>query len=207
MKLFLASEAKHPDTIKKLEEFVCGFKGKSIAYIPTAANGEKWESWKNGGSWNLVNTLDVKLEKILLEDYGNGGVLERIIDKDIVWFAGGMVGYLLYWMKRCSLDKNLPKILEKTIYVGSSAGSMVLCKNSTDIATWGFVDNELGANEIKPLGLVDFDIYPHYEESLLPQIKGNYKGNKLYLLKNGEEIIVEDGKMIVIGEERIISST
>jgi dipeptidase E len=206
MRLFLASEAKHPDTMKKLEEYVGGLDGKSIAYIPTAANGEKWESWKDGGTWNLVQTLNIKLDKVLLEDYGNDSVLEKIINKDIVWFAGGMVGYLLYWMKRCSLDKHLEKILQKTIYVGSSAGSMVLCKNTTDIATWGFVDNELGASEIKPLGIVDFDIYPHFEENLFDQIKQNYKGNKLYLLKNGEEIIVEDGKVRVIGEERIIEN-
>lgn len=207
MRLFLASEAKHPDTIKKLEEYIGGFEGKSIAYIPTAANGEKWESWKDGGSWNLINTLNIKVDKVLLEDYGNNSVLEKLIDKDMVWFAGGMVGYLLYWMKRCELDKNIEKILKKSIYVGSSAGSMVLCKNSTEIATWGFVDNELGANEIRPLGLVDFDIYPHYEESLYDKIKQNYKGNKLYLLKNGEEIIVEDDKVTVIGEERIITNS
>jgi hypothetical protein len=38
----------------------------------------------------------------------------------------------------------------------------------------------------------------------LEEIKKNYKGNALYLLKNGEEIIVEDDKVTVIGEERII---
>ncbi|MEK7526626.1 MAG: hypothetical protein AAB546_04050 [Patescibacteria group bacterium] len=40
MKLFLASEAKHPDSIEKLKKFIGGFEGKSIAYVPTAANGE-----------------------------------------------------------------------------------------------------------------------------------------------------------------------
>ncbi|QQG41131.1 MAG: Type 1 glutamine amidotransferase-like domain-containing protein [Candidatus Woesebacteria bacterium] len=207
MRLFLASEAKHPDSIKKLEEYLGGFKDKSIAYIPTAANGERWESWKDGGSWSLLNSLDIKLEKILLEDYGNDSVIEKIANKDVVWFAGGMVGYLLYWMKRCSLDNAMADILKKTVYVGSSAGAMVLCPNSTEIATWSFVDNELGANEISPLKVVDFDIYPHYEESLYEKIKENYNGKKLYLLKNGEEIIVENGRVTVIGEERIISNT
>lgn len=42
---------------------------------------------------------------------------------------------------------------------------------------------------------------------LYEKIKENYKGDKLYLLKNGEEIIVEDDKITVVGEERIISST
>lgn len=206
MKLFLASEAKHPDTIKKLEEYVGGFKGKKVAYVPTAANGERWEDWKQGGSWSLVNSVGFDLENILLEDYGNESALEKFENKDIVWFAGGMVGYLLYWMKRCSIDKNISKILENSVYVGSSAGSMVLGKNGGDLATWGFVDNEKGADELSSLDVVDFDIYPHYDESLYEKIKLSYKGKKLYLLKNGEEIIVEDEKVTVIGEERIITN-
>ena len=32
-------------------------------------------------------------------------------------------------------------------------------------------------------GLVDFEIYPHYEDHLYGQIKKLYKGKKLYLLK------------------------
>jgi len=39
-RLFLASEAKHPESMQKLEDFVGGLKSKKIAYIPTAANGE-----------------------------------------------------------------------------------------------------------------------------------------------------------------------
>lgn len=205
MKLFLASEAKNPESYKKLEKFIGGFDGKKVGYIPTAANGSKWEHWKDGGSWKLVNSLDIDLETILLEDYGNDSVIEKLLEKDIVWVAGGMIGYLLYWMKRCSIDKNLDKILEKCVYVGSSAGSMVLCNESSDIATWGFVDNEIGANELESLKVVDFDIYPHYEDELYEKIKENYKGKKLYLLKNGEAITVEDGKVTVLGEERIIN--
>ncbi len=211
MKLFLASEAKHPDTIKKLDNYVGGIKGKKIAYIPTAANGMGWDSWKEGGSWKLINSVDAEVELILLEENANELLINKLADKDIIWFAGGMVGYLSYWARRCSLDLYLKDILKDKVYVGSSAGSMLLCKDS-DMATWEFVDNERGASDIKTLGLVDFDIYPHYEEALLPQIKKNYKGKKLYLLKNGEEIIVEDDgstdgvKITVVGEERIISN-
>ena len=96
-------------------------------------------------------------------------------------------------------------MLEKgALYVGSSAGSMVTGK-SLEISEWYPADQESGAHFIPRLGLVDFDIYPHYEDSQLEEIKRLYKGKKLYLLKNGEEIIVEDDKITVIGEERIIS--
>ena len=206
MKLFLASEAKHPESIKKLTEFVGGFEGKRIAYIPTAANGEYgWESWKDGGSWKIVNTLGADITVFQLEEYRNQNMQTVLDGFDIIWFAGGMPGYLMYWIKSVGLDKSLKLLLEKgAIYVGSSAGAMVTSK-SLDVATWGFVDNDLGAENMPGLGLVDFDIYPHYEDSLYEQIKSKFKGNKIYLLKNGEEIIVEDGNIQVIGEERVIS--
>ena len=78
MKLFLASEAKNPATIQKLEKYIGGFKGKSIAYIPTAANGEKWASWKEGGSWNLIQTLGAKISLVQLEDYGSKTVINDL---------------------------------------------------------------------------------------------------------------------------------
>ena len=111
----------------------------------------------------------------------------------------------MYWLRRTRLDKHLKEVLgQGTLYVGSSAGSMITAKD-LNITEWYSGENEYGASVIPGLGLVDFDIYPHYEDSLYEQVKEKYMGKKLYLLKNGEEIIVEDGKVRVIGEERIIS--
>ena len=206
MKLFLASEAKNPETVKKLEEYIGGYEGKRIAYIPTASNGEEgWGSWKNGGTWKLVNTLPAEITVIQLEDYRNKDISEVLEGKDIIWVAGGISGYLMYWMKSTRFDEKIKKILEKgSLYVGSSAGAMVTGRN-LDVSTWYIGENDYGAENMTGLGLVDFDIYPHYEDSLHEQIKSKFKGKKLYLLKNGEEVIVENDSIRVIGEERIIS--
>ena len=69
-RLLLASEAKHPESIKNLEEYVGGLKGKRIAYIPTAANGEEpYGTWKSGATYNLVNKMGAKVTPVVLEDY------------------------------------------------------------------------------------------------------------------------------------------
>ena len=205
MKLFLAAEVKHPLTIKKLEEYVGGFKGKKIAYVPTSANGEGWGSWKAGGSWELAQTLGAEVTLLQLEDYWNKDVIGELEGKDIIWFAGGQPGYLMYWVRRTQIDKNIKRILDKgTVYVGSSAGSMITGK-TLDVTEWYIKENEYGAEVIPGLGLVDFDIYPHYKEEYLDEIKKHFKGKKLYLLKNGEEVIVEDAKVEVIGEERTVT--
>lgn len=205
MKLFLASEAKAPQTFKKLQEFVGGFERKKVVYIPTGANGEGRGSWKDGGSWNLVQNLDAKITLIELEDYFSEEVISKICGQDIIWFAGGQAGYLMYWIRRTKLDKTLKKILEDgTIYVGSSAGAMITGKDM-DLVEWYIGENEYGAGIIPGLGLVDFNIYPHYKDGLLGQIKKHFKGEKLYFLKDGEEVIVDGDKFEVVGEERMVS--
>jgi len=209
MKLFLASEAKHPDTIAKLESYIGGFGGKSIAYVPTASNGEqKYGVWKEESpTWKLINNSGAKATAIELEDYKNSSVIKQFNNKDLIWFAGGMPGYLMYWIRRCELDKALPEILAKgSIFVGSSAGSMV-CSKTLELTEWYIGENEIGSGIIPGLGLVDFEIYPHYEDALYEKIKSKFKGNKIYLLKNGEEIIVEDNKVTVSGEERILENS
>ncbi len=204
MKLFLASQAKHPDSLEKLKKFVGGFEGKSIAYIPTAVNGEKWEIWKEGESWKAVNTLGADVSLIQLEEYWNKPVWEEIKGKDIVWFAGGYPGYLLYWIRRTKLDKHMKEILDSgTVYVGSSAGSMVTGQDAS-LSEWYIGEEEPGAGVIPTLKLVDFDFYPHYQDDLHDQIEEKYNGFKMYLVKDGEAITVENEKIKVLGEERTI---
>ena len=205
MRLFLASEAKHPDSMARLKKYVGGFEGKKIAYIPTASNGElPWDGWKQGETWKLVNTLGAEVTPILLEDYQNVNLPKSLENKDILWMAGGACGYLMYWIKRTNLDVYLPKLLENgLIYVGSSAGCMVIAP-TLGIADWYLGEEERGASFLPGLGLVDFDFYPHYEDSQLVEIKRNYKGSTMYLMKNGEALIVENGAVKVLGEERIV---
>jgi peptidase E len=128
-----------------------------------------------------------------------------LLDKDIIWMAGGACGYLMYWIRRTGLDKHLPELLKdnKRIYVGSSAGSMITAP-TLDICEWYIGENEVGASSIPSLGLVDFDFYPHYEDNLYDEIVKHYHGNTMYLLKNGEVMIVENGDIKISGEERIV---
>jgi dipeptidase E len=203
-RLFLAAEAKHPDSLETLEEFVGGVKGKRIAYIPTAANGEFYGSWKGGGSIKAAQSLGAIVDVIELENSCYQDVIKKIDKPDILWLAGGMSGYLLYWIRRVELDKALPEILDSgTVYVGSSAGSMV-CSSTQNVGEWFIGEPEPGAQFIPGLGLIDFEIYPHYEDELKPQIDKLWTKGKLCLLKNGEVIIVEDDKINIIGEKRWI---
>jgi dipeptidase E len=204
MKLFLASRAAHPDTLNQINKEVGGLKNKKIAYIVTAGNGEGWGSWKSK-TLEEVKKTGATVNIIQLEDYFNKNIKHDLEENEIIWMVGGYAGYLMYWIKRVCLDLIMPELLKSRLYVGTSAGAWITSK-TLDIAELYLDGPERGATLLPGLGFVDFDIYPHYEDHLYDQIKKLYKGKKLYLLKNGEEIIVDDDKITVIGEERIITN-
>lgn len=206
MKLFLASEAKNPESFPKLEEFVGGLKNKRVVYIPTASNGYGFGFWRGGETIRLLKNLPVKLSVVELESYLFEDVLEKIKGNEIVWFGGGLGGYLLYWIRRVRLDLLLNKMLKQgVVYVGSSAGSMIAAK--TQYLNELFPDDEeRGASYIPGLGYIDFEILPHYEETMRSVIKKKWKWGKLYLLKDGEAITVVDGQVKVLGKEKIFTS-
>lgn len=186
---------------KKLED--C-----SVTYIPTASNGESWENWKAGESIKLVTSIWPNLRIVQLEEVGRTQNVSEIIGTpDILWMAGGMAGYLLYWIRRTKLDKALPKILKAgTIYVGSSAGSMI-CAKTNYLAEFFPDEEEPGANLLPGLGLIDFEIFPHFEEKYMAPLKKYWGKGSIYLLKNGDVITVVDGNVKVLGKERVFKKT
>lgn len=206
MKLFLASEGKNPESLEKLNKFLGKLLAKCrIAYIVTAANGEMgYGSWRGSETIQIVKKLGAEITVIELENYMFENVLEKIRGNDVIWFAGGQPGYLLYWIRRVGLDKELPRLLKSgMVYVGSSAGSMIA--GPTLFAAENFPgDQELGASIIPGLGFIDFEIFPHFENEQLPAIKKFWRKGKLCLLKDGEAITVVDGKISILGGERFI---
>ncbi len=196
-----------------IENFVGGYEGKKMVYIPTAANGQElYGTWKSGDSWNKVKALPLKVFPLVLEEVQDTKQLDVLDSADIIWLAGGYWGYLMYWMRRLKLDERIPQLVAQgTVLIGSSAGSGVMSK-TLDIAEWWRYEAdeppvpEIGASILPGLGLVDFDIYPHYTEKLHEYITQQYSGNKMYLVKDGESIEVNGNAIKINGEERIISS-
>jgi dipeptidase E len=204
MKLFLASEAKHPNNKEILNEFVGGFKGKTIAYIPTASNGYYFGSWKSGGSIQYVQQLEAKVEIIELENSHYSDIKNPLKQADIIWMAGGMSGFLLYWLRRTECDKLLPDLLEYgAIYIGSSAGSMI-CSKSQQVNEIYIDEKEPGASIIPGLGIIDFEIYPHYKIEDYQEIAKSWDSGKLCLLQDGEAVLVNKDEVTVFGEEKWI---
>jgi dipeptidase E len=83
---------------------------------------------------------------------------------DVVLVSGGDALYLCHWMRECGLADLLAS-LDDTVWIGMSAGSMVM----TPRIGKEFVGWKSPAGDDRALGLVGFSIFPHLEHELLPE--------------------------------------
>ena len=83
---------------------------------------------------------------------------------DVLLVNGGDPMYLSYWMQESGLADLLPS-LNETVYVGLSAGSMVMAPSiGKDFVRW-----EPPGGGDSTLGLVDFAMFPHLDHPDLPE--------------------------------------
>ena len=80
----------------------------------------------------------------------------------------------------------------------------MICSKTQQLADWYIGETEPGASLLPGLGLIDFEIYPHYEDDLYDEINKHWKKGKLCLLKNGEAVTKVNDQIKIIGEERFI---
>lgn len=123
-------------------------------------------------------------------------------ETDALLVGGGDCQYLTYWMQRSGLAELLPSLVRKTVYVGLSAGSMIMTRFGTT-----FGNHVLPAESDRSLGLVDIAIHPHLDYEAFPE---NSLANletlaatlpvPSYLIDDQTAIKVEDGVIDVISE-------
>jgi dipeptidase E len=84
-------------------------------------------------------------------------------ETDVLLVNGGDPLYLCYWMRQSGLADLLPSLRE-TVYVGLSAGSLVMTPSiGEDFVRWR---PPTGGDET--LGVVDFSIFPHLDHQDMP---------------------------------------
>lgn len=83
-------------------------------------------------------------------------------ETDVLLVNGGDPLYLCYWMRQSGLADLLPEL--GAVYVGLSAGSMVMTPTITEY----FVGWKPPTGGDETLGLVNFSIFPHLDNEMLP---------------------------------------
>jgi dipeptidase E len=97
------------------------------------------------------------LELTALPTIGEQRWVPWVREADVLVADGGDATYLCHWMRESGLADLLPSLPE-TIWVGVSAGSMVMTPRiGADFVEWQ------SARDDRTLGVVDFSIFPHLD--------------------------------------------
>jgi dipeptidase E len=165
-------------TNASIRDALTGLLGKPIAdssalCIPTAQWGQPVctpaSAWRFiagqppsamcGLGWKSLGVLELTA----LPSIGAERWVPWVREADVLLVDGGEATYLCHWMRQSGLADLLPS-LQNTVWVGVSAGSMVMTPRiGADFVNWTPAD---GSD--RTLGLVDFSIFPHLGHELMP---------------------------------------
>jgi dipeptidase E len=176
MKLLLTSAGlKNPSILDALVDLL----GKPIAEsdalcIPTASYAHPMAG--PGRAWSFISGQEPRCPMVEL-GWKSMGVLELtalpsldedrwvpwVEETDVLLVNGGDALYLCYWLRQSGLAEMLPS-LSDTVWVGLSAGSMVLTPRIGE----DFVQWRPPSGDDTTLGVVDFSICPHLAPDGMP---------------------------------------
>jgi dipeptidase E len=148
--------------------------------------------------WMSLGVLELTaLPSIDEEDW-----VPMVRETDVLLVNGGDPLYLCYWMRQSGLADLLPSLRE-TVYVGLSAGSMVMAPSlGEEFVRW---TPPTGTHET--LGMVGFSIFPHLDHEDLPDnsmadAERWAAGLRVpgYAIDDQTAIKVTDGNVAVISE-------
>jgi dipeptidase E len=109
--------------------------------------------------WESLGVLELTALPSIDEEHW----VPMVQETDALLVGGGDVLYLCYWMQQSGLADLLPSLRE-AVYVGVSAGSMVMAPNvGEDFVRWS---PPTGGD--RALGMVDFALFPHLDHEDLP---------------------------------------
>ena len=181
--------------------------------VPTAAYGHPMAL--PGPAWRFISGREPRTPMCEL-GWKSLGVLEltalpsideehwvpMVQETDALLVGGGDALYLCHWMRQSGLADLLPSLRE-TVWVGLSAGSMVMTPRiGEDFVGWRPPTGADGT-----LGLVDFSIFPHVDHEDLPDNSmANAErwaagiGNPAYAIDDQTAIKVIDDTVEVVSE-------
>jgi dipeptidase E len=110
--------------------------------------------------WKSVGVLELTA----LSTIGEERWVPWVREADVLLADGGDATYLCHWMRQSGLADLLASLPE-TVWVGVSAGSMVMTPRIGD----DFVSWTPPTGGDSTLGVVDFSIFPHLDHELMPE--------------------------------------
>lgn len=202
-RLFLSSSF---DDVKEIFSNVFNdyFADKTVAFIPTAAFHEEMNFYVTAGK-NALKQLGMNITELEISTATLSEIQSTLQNSDIIYVSGGNTFFLLQELKKTGADKIITEHIKLgKIYIGESAGSIVLAPNIEYVS---IMDNPTLAEDLinyNGLNIVDFYPLPHNKEfpfkKATEKIRSKY-GTKLKLkpINNSQAILVQGNAINIMG--------
>ena len=212
MKLVLASQGFTTDEIA---ENVSELVGKSLSSINISIINEAYvvlpeekdKRWLIQELGNIAKYIGGTIDFVNLRAYTKEEIRKRLVNTDIIYIVGGKQFILPKLFKETGFDEILRECAKNKIVMGTSAGATVLGKQIESASYWKEryqVEKEKIEN--KTLGLVEFNIVPHYmredhkkwnKEFLEEVLRDN--PFPVYAIRDNQAVIYDEGKLKFVG--------
>lgn len=212
MKIVLASQGF---TTAEIAHKTAELAGKSLDDLNIVIINESYVGISAGRdeSW-LINELSLisayakgTIAFVNLRAYDRDELKQRIDFADVIYIVGGAQAVLPQIFRQTGFDKILADAANEKVIFGTSAGAYVLGKQIENIEYW---KNQYGSYEeflAEPtLGLVDFNILPHFGRAdhpkrnvkvLTPILKDN--PFPIYGISDTQAVFCDNGKITFAG--------
>lgn len=202
MKLMLTSHGLRNDSIRNALKKLVG-EDVRIAVVSSGMNmasGTKEWFIDDLNDARKAGSVDIVDVTALPKDVW----LPRLERANVIFMEGGNTCWLMECIIKSGLVNELENLLETRVYVGASAGSIVLSKSL--FTTSSLIEDE---KEDAPVGLgfVDFYFRPHFNSPNRPKFDRDFLKRisekfdiELYALDDESAIVWIDGEVEVVSE-------
>jgi len=167
-----------------------------FAYMP--ADGDEGDNEMYTPIWEeFADNNNAKFVFIDNSKRGDESKIEfqKILDSNILMITGGNTFTLLNHLRLSDLDDAIKQFWQKenVVLSGFSAGAIILSPSIQTASTGDADINEVGITDLTGLNIVDFEVWPHYEQNQKSQVDEYKLSNhrELKLIGN-DEILVFD---------------
>lgn len=196
MKRLVLFSTPTPANIEKVltQIFPDEIKNKIFAYMPSdGANcPQKYiDEWKSYAEKHNAEFRYIDNSKFQAQDEA-----EKLLCSNILVITGGNTFKLLDNLRKSGLDKAIKDFSAKDDFVlaGFSAGALVLTPTIEVCNLPNYDENLVGVQDLTGIGLVNFEVFPHYDETEHKKLLDDYKKTAKYEVKeiSNEGILVVD---------------
>lgn len=171
------------------EKYFSELPHKSVAIVTTAAEGKESNKYSKLAESQFKDVGFGFIEFIDLEDNPQADFSKY----SVIYVCGGNTFKLLKHAREANFKNTIEKLLDRGgIYIGVSAGAIILAPTIKAAATIDPDPNIVGVSDFTGLSIINFEVHPHYEleeESEIFEYEKNVP-YKIARLSNTQALII-----------------